>query len=312
MKLSSNLSIGAPIVLGSTVDKTLDLDGKTVTYNGAETEYSFITAGEGSSVTVINGNIVGNNNGSGVGGTVDSVAVSAVGSHVTMSGVNVSGFDTALMIADEEGTGADSEVRITGCTLNMKNLAIFIKGNGEESASHTRLIIEKTTVNGESYAGISGQGANGLWGTDIAINGSTISGYWTSIYLPARDTNAIIANSALTGITGFVAKGGTVNMQNCTVTGTGEHVAAADSGGGWTDTGDGVYVEAVYNWNVSVNIVGGSVKSTYGHALELFGKDGAGAGSLVSSGSTLAGGEGNAHWNGKGTFTVNGSPVPTE
>ena len=312
VKLSGNLSIGAPIVLGSTVDKTLDLDGKTVTYNGAETEYSFITASEGSSVTVINGNIVGNGNGSGVGGTVDSVAVSAVGSHVTMSGVNVSGFDTALMIADEEGTGVDSEVRITRCTLNMKNLAIFIKGNGEASASHNRLIIENSTINGESYAGISGQGANGLWGTDIAINGSKISGYWTSIYLPARDTNAIIANSTLTGITGFVAKGGTVYMQNCTVTGTGAHVAAAESGGGWTDTGDGVYVEAVYNWNVYVNVDGGTVSSTNGHALELFGKDGAGAGSLVSSGSTLAGVAGNAHWNGKGTFTVNGSPVPTE
>ncbi len=310
VKLSGDLTVASPISLGSAFEKTLDLGSNTITYAGAETEYSFIAAGEGSRLTVMNGEIVGNGNGSGAGGTVDSVAVSSVGASVTMSGVTASGFDTAVLIADEEGvTGADSEVRITNCTFNMANLGIFIKGNGDSSSARTRLIIDGSTVVGASYAGISGQGADGLWGTDIAINNSTVSGYWTSVYLPARNTNAYIKGSTLTGYTGLVVKGGTVYVDNCTVTGNGGH-AAAGSGGGWTDTGDGVYVEAVYNWNASVNVIGGTVNSTYGHALELFGKDGAGSGGIVSSGATLSGGAGASHWNGKGTFTVNGTPVP--
>ncbi len=306
VKLSSDIEIPSAVTLAAGADTTLDLGGNRITYTGGETEYSMIVASEGSKLNVIGGEIAGNGNSSGVGGTVDSIAVESVGAEVSLSGVTVSGFDTAVCVSDNDGTGADSILRLTDCELDMQNLGVFIKGNGSASEAHTTVIIDNCKINGETYAGISGQGATDLWGVDLVVRNSEISGYYTSVYLPARDTGAYIKDSTLSGITGIVVKGGTVIIDGCSVTGNGAHVAAAASGGGWTDTGDGVYVEAVYNWNADVTVKNSTVNSTYAYAVELFGKAGSGSGRIALEGGSYAGGAGGANWNSIGTFTVKG------
>ena len=312
VKLTGDLSAGTTIDVGASVDKTIDLNGNTVTYTGDETEYAMISAAEGSKLTIMGGELAGNGNFGANAGTMEAVAVQAVGSDVTLSGVTVSDFDSAVYVKDHEGTGRDSEVRLTNCNVYADKIGVYVKGNGAVSDCHSRLVVEGCTINGDKYAGISCNGSDPVYGVDIAVFDSNISGYYTSLYIPARGSNVILKDSTLSGYTGLVVKGGTVYVYNCDVTGIGAHAAAADSGGGFTDTGDGIYVEAVYNWNASVNVIGGSVNSTYAYAVELFGKDGAGAGEITVTGGTRAGGSGETHTNGKGTFTVNGAAVTAD
>ena len=67
----------------------------------------------------------------------------------------------------------------------------------------------------------------------------------------------ISQNSVITGFTGLAVKGGTVNVINSTVNGIGTtHTPPAFSNSGWTDTGDGIYVETNYGWEAVVNIGG--------------------------------------------------------
>ena len=309
VKLTGDLSVTSSIQVGSSVDKTIDLNGNTMTYTGSETEYSLISAAEGSKLTIMGGELAGNGELSGTAGTVDTVAISAVGADVTVSGVTVSGFDSAVCINDDDGTGRDSEISLISCDIDADNIGVCVNGNGASSDAHTRLVVEQSTISGTRYAGISCSSSVNAYGIDIAALDSDISGYYTSIYIPARGSNAMLKDSTLSGYTGLVVKGGLVYVYNCTVNGTGAYNAAAESVGGWTDTGDGIYVEAVFDCNASVNVIGGSVNSTYAYAIELFGKDGAGAGEITVTGGTRSGGAGATHTNGKGTFTVNGVAV---
>ena len=307
VELTSDVELSSPISVINGADAMIDLNGFSVTYTGSESLYSAFVARNGAKLTVINGDLIGNGNGSGREGVVSSIAFETIGGDVTLSNVNVTGFDSAVYVSDYVGTGEDSIVKIYHCDLDTINPTVFFMGNGEASEAPSRLIIQDSRINSRDYAGISGQGSTNRWGTDIVILDSEISGHYAAYFQPQQKSNTLICRSELSGITGMALKGGTVRIVDSSVTGTGPHVNAASTGNGWTDTGDGVYVEAAYNWNVTVSIDGTSeIVSRNSYAVEMVGKDGAGKGKVVINNGRYTGALGAVNWNEIGDFSIYG------
>lgn len=303
LTLSGDLTADAPIGIQENADVVLDLNGYAIFVNGVETD-AFFTVPVGAHLTLLGGEVRG------AGGTdgssmTNSSAVLSRGGEVTLSGVKVTGFDTAVYVEDRE-TQADSVVRITNCDLTTEATAVFINGNGAETPADSRIIIQNSTIR-SGYIGISGQGSDGRWGTELVVLDSTVEGHWAGIYQPQQQSTAVISGCSVSGYTGLVVKGGTATLYASTVTGTGEHQPAA-AGSGFTDTGGGVYVEATYPWGASVILRGSEnkIESMHGHALELFGNSGMGPGRLLAEGGAFSSGDGKADWNWNhiGTFSV--------
>jgi hypothetical protein len=78
--------------------------------------------------------------------------------------------------------------------------------------------------------------------------------------------------ATITGYTGIAIKGGDVLVDNSQIYGTGASVDPQPSMSGWSDTGDGIYVEDNYGVNISVVITGEhtTVKSDNRYAVECF------------------------------------------
>lgn len=307
LELAGNVDVSAPIILDGDTSALIDLNGYTVKCVGTAGDFDAFKVRDGASLTVMNGDIVGNGQYSASAAVTNSAAFRVSLGDLTMSGVNVSGFDSAVYVQDSAGTSADSVVRLYGCDLESPSTTVFFMGNGSASAANSKLIVNDCVINSTGYVGISGQGSTDRWGTDIAISGSTVSGYYAALYQPQQKSSTLITDCRMTGMTGVVIKGGTLDVVRSQVTGTGAYVPAARNGGGWTDTGDGIYMEAVYNWNASVRVDGEStVTSANSYGIELFGADGYGVGTVIVDGGTYTGGQGSANWNGIGSFVING------
>ncbi|MBQ7160176.1 MAG: hypothetical protein IJR90_00540 [Clostridia bacterium] len=307
VELTNDLSLSMPVSVINGDEATINLNGYNITYTGSESEYSAIVARNGAKLTIMNGDIVGNGNGSGREGVVSSIGVSSIGGEVTLSNVNIRDFDTAVYAADYAGTGSDTIMRIYHCDLETENPTIFFMGNGDASEALSQLIIQDSRINSTGYIGISGQGSTNRWGTDVVILDSEVSGYYAAYFQPQQRSTALISRSTLTGITGIAVKGGTVNIVDSTVTGTGPHTNAAATGNGWTDTGDGVYLEGAYNWNATISIDGNStISSAHSYAVEMVGKQGAGKGKIIINDGTYTGALGVANWNEIGEFSIYG------
>ena len=318
VELNNDVAITSAVSLRDDVCATIDLNGFAIEYAGTGTSYAAIIVRDGAELTVMNGDIVGNGGSSGVGGRVSSIGIEAIDAEVTLSNVRMRDLDTAVYVADVSGTGDDSVIRIYGCDLETFSPTVYFMGNGVASDAPSQLIIENSTLTSTAYAALTGQGSTNRWGTEITILDSTLTGYFTAIYQPQQRSSTLICRSELTGITGIAVKGGTVNITDSTVTGTGPHANAAASGSGWADTGDGIYVEAVYDWNVSVSVNGEStVTSQHSYATELFGKAGAGEGKIILNDGSYAGALGAVNWNSIGIFQIyggnfNGSVIPAD
>lgn len=306
IELTDSIELESPVVLTGSVDSVIDMRGFDITYTGTTSTYSLFSMNEGSSLTIMNGNVLGNDMNSGVSGRVSSVAFESVGGDLTLSNVNVSGFDSAIYVADMTGNGSDSVIRIYGCELVTENPTIFIMGNGSGSDTPTQVIIQDSIVS-SNYLGISGQGSTNRWGTDIVIMNSSIYGYYAALYQPQQKATTLISHSEMTGITGIAIKGGSVTVADSTVTGTGAYTAARFSASGWTDTGDGIYLEGGYTWDAAVVVKGESiVTSENAYAVELFGKEGTGNDRILIYDGIFSGGMGDANFNNIGTFHIYG------
>lgn len=237
--------------------------------NGHELESSTniaIDAAPGSALTVTNGTITGQSD-SGYG-------ILATGAEVTMSNVAVTDVKYGVYVMDGNATdGTDSRIRMVGCSMNTTNNAITVLGNGDSSAQTTQLILENCEIV-SGYNAISGNGTStgsGKWGTDIQIINSTVTGKWSALYHPQLNSTATIYNSTLTGHTGIAVKGGTVSIIDSAISGTGEHETPEYAASGYTDTGDAVYIETGYGYEIVVNISGSSVlRSEHGLSLRIF------------------------------------------
>lgn len=257
VKLTDDLTLDSQIVMQSGYRADIDLNGHTLSLSGESDSTSVIKAEMGSSVTLHNGTI---------DATAKKEAILSDGAEVTLDRVKISGAEYGVNISDNSnGSGADSRVHVVDSTVNGTQYAVRLFANEGASNTKTTLIIERSTLIGSGYGGIVCSG--NYEGSDIQISDSSVSGYYCAIYHPQKNSTMTLTNSSFEGWTGIVVKGGTVNITDCRVRGTGEYNEPAPSLSGWTDTGDGIYLEANYDWKAEINIFGDNTDVTSANAL---------------------------------------------
>lgn len=267
IQLQENLELTQPLQMaGGTA--AIDLNGKTLSVDASIEK--IVTLTSGAKLSVENGTIRG------AGETDAHAAVTMGGAHLIMNRVTLENVGTGIRIEDNNATDdTASTVYLTECTLLTKQQALWVYGNVDGQKTRTRIVVEDSTLDGAGYAGILCSGNYG--GIDMMVSDSDVSGYYTAIYHPQGDSTLTVSNqSTLTGGTGLVVKGGTVTVTDSTVHGTMEDVSdPAYSGSGWTDTGDGIYLEANYaannaDWTVSVTVTNSTVTSDFSQAVRKF------------------------------------------
>lgn len=257
IQLTSGITIadGKTLTIPTGSRVMLDLNGNTIESQSATT--AAITAQPGSALTVVNGTLTGT--------TSKTTGIDASGAEITLSKVTMSGFKRGLNVSDSDSKNTaalDSKVRIVSCNINTKESAIFLSGNGIDSVQTTQMVIENCTIHGDAY-GISGNGTvdatGGRWGTDIQVIGSTISSSpdkaSAGIYHPQKESTLTVYNSVVTGYTAMAIKGGHVKIVSSEIRGQGSQQIPEEFGNsGFVDTGDGVYIETNYNYEITLEI----------------------------------------------------------
>lgn len=315
VELDSDIALNTPITFEEGT-KIIDLNGYSLQYDGTASEYEVFYVKNGASLTMMNGQLTGKTVASESSSAVKTIAVRAAGASVVMSGIKVSGFDSALVIADMAADALDSTVQMTGCEIKTAQTSVLIQGNGSASEAVTKVFIQDSSIISEKYVALSGQGTNKSgderWGTELVMVNCDLEGYYAGIYQPQKSSATVLEQCRVSGNTGIAVKGGTINLYDCEVTGTGAVLVqtAANSGGGFADTGDGIYVEAGYDWSAAVVLKGQNiVKSEKAYGLELFGVDKKGPGKIMVYDGTYEGTAGDANWNGVGTFEIYGGTL---
>lgn len=276
VKLTQDITIDSELVIKSGYRADIDLNGHTLTSSSD----SIVSAEEGAKITVTNGEMRGNG---------ENYGVKASGAEVVFSNVTMTDVKNGIRINDNENDiQADSRVHVVDSEISASYIGMWIYANDGDSGTETTVIIERSDITGDGYAGILFSGNYG--GTDTQISECTVKGYYTSIYHPQRDSVLNIDDSELEGITGIVVKGGTVNINDSTVRGIGEAGQISEpaySLSGFTDTGDGIYLEANYEWTTEVNVTGSNtvVTSANAKAVRKYMIDEAGASITVSGGA---------------------------
>ena len=271
LQLTSDINITEeePLVIPEGAQVMLDLNGHAIRSTSAK---NTIEAEPGSSMTLINGDIIGSGSGT---------AVYAVGAEVVMSNVKIEEFKNGIYVTDSDDSNAlDSRVRIVSCELHTTSTTVFAAGNGLASVQKTQVVIENSKLYSDSIV-ISGNGTatgNGRWGTDIQIIGSEIvsdpNELGAGIYQPQQDSILTISGSTVSGYTGICIKAGTMIVDNSTVIGHGAQQHPAESNSGFADTGDAIYVEANYGREILVEIGGNStITSDNGYSLQVYRPD---------------------------------------
>lgn len=246
VQLGSNITLSEPLEIPSGTRMMIDLNGKTIT----GTDDTVVNASEGSSLTLMNGSI---------DGTESEFAVKATGAELNLSDISISGADYGVYVGDHLGESADSTVKIVGSTINATSYAVVVSGNGTKSERKTAVVIENSEIISDGVA-VSGNGdtsGNGRWGTDISIINSTVTGgseNGAGIYHPQKDSTLTVYKSDVSGYTGIIVKGGTVSIVESEVTGTGAENDPTSQGSGASDTGDALYIETNYGFDISVEI----------------------------------------------------------
>ncbi len=249
--LAKDLSVTSSISATGSSQVIIDLAGHTLT----STAKKVITAEDGGSVMVCNGEIDAKGN--------DGVYATAA--NVTLKDVTLkNAYEGVLVYDNKSTTNGDSVICLTGCKIEASEDGILIYGNGAASSNNTKIVIENCDIEGSDYSGIICNASN--YGMDITVVNSTVKGYYTAIYFPPKNSTLTLKDSTFEGYTGIAVKGGTVNITDCIVTGIGAFTELPDpsnlSKTGWTDTGDGVYLEANYDWPSKINISGEKTKIT--------------------------------------------------
>lgn len=243
LELGENLAMEQVTVPAGT-NAVVNMNGYTIT--GTEAANTFKVE-EGGSLMLMNGEMTN------TGGT----AISAAGAEVTMSKMRVTGYDTVVDTKDYQSK-TDSVIRVVDCEIDVPDLAFYIWGNGAASRTESRLIIENSNVVC-GFAAIYGNGNDDTWGTDIQVIGSNLTGKWTAIYQPQRNSTITVSSgSVLSGYTGIAMKAGSLYVIDSSVIGTGEYGAPDYKTSGFADTGDAIYVEANYGHDILVEVSGDS------------------------------------------------------
>ena len=232
---------------------TLDLNGHTIT-----------TAAEGKAIYALPGSQLMLRNGK-ITGTAD-YGLYAVGSKVLCHQLELEGFRYGLYLGDSDlDNRVDSLVRLVDCDFSATDYTVFVSGNGTGSAQKTQLVVDncRLTSGGMVICSNGSTTGQGRWGTDIQVLNSTLTAnpaaLSTAIYHPQKDSTLTVYNSTLSGYTGMVIKGGQVSVQGSSVMGAGPKQDPIPSGSGFADTGDGIYIETNYGYEISLEISGSNV-----------------------------------------------------
>jgi hypothetical protein len=317
LSLTKDIILTEPITIPSGTTLRLNLNNYAIDFkysSSGESRYAAFTVPTGAKLILMGGEIRGTDkDGSEQGyGQIKSVGVECDGGEAAISNVAITNVNTAVLVNDwasDKDNPGDSYVRITACNFNTSSSAIALWGNGTKTEAQTRMIIQDTTIL-SGYIGISGQGTANenaqYWGTELTLVNSDVEGYWAGIYQPQQLSTSAIVGCNITGNTGIVAKGGTVTVYRSTVIGTGKYAlekAGSSDTNQFARTGDGIYVEAVFDWRVNV-VVSGSDNTVTGnskaYAVDLFGEEGKGPGSITVDGSVVT----SSHSNDIGTLTI--------
>ncbi len=276
IQLNDDITIGAEstILIPENTRVMLDLNGNTLT-NQAGTA---ITAQPGSSLTLTGGTLLQNVE-SGEEKPSSTYGVRSVGAEVVMNQMTVQDFQYGVYVGDNaEDNELDSRVYIKDSTVTGETCAAFISGNGLLTEQKSRLIIEGSELFSPNIV-VSGNGdasGNGRWGTDIQIINSKITGTKTDetspcgvgIYQPQMKSILTIQNSTVSGCNGIELKGGIAKIHQSTITANGEYHEPEVEGSGSTDTGDAVYIETSYGYEIQLYISGNSVLEHADHGTE--------------------------------------------
>ena len=249
ISLSESLSVGSA---SGAQQVMLDLNGNTLTVDSGDD--AAIQVAAGSTLIMNNGTLEGNE---------DGYAIDGTGASITLNGVDITGVKRALNVRDNSAanTGnSDSKIRVVGCEIETTDVAILISGNGQDSDQVTQLIVEDSVIRSD-YIGIAFNGSSDQWGTSTQIINSDVYGYWAGVYHPQSDADLVISDgSVVSGYTGLVLKGGSTTVTDSTIHGTGAlQVPESVSMSGFNDTGDGIYIETNYGWEIVLQVSGNSV-----------------------------------------------------
>lgn len=277
VKLTGDVDLTTPLTMtgGSA---TIDLNGKKLIAASAASEIFVLESG--AKLSLQNGALEGSS---------DQMAIFMSGAHLTMNDVSISGVKTGVRVEDHELTdGSSSTVYINGGKIAATYYGLHIYGNEHDSETRTQVVVRGATIEGTNYAGIIYNGTFG--GVDTTVSDCIINGLYAAIYHPVDDSTLTInQNSKLTGGTALAVKGGTVTVSDSTVHGNLKDGISEPiyNGSGWSDTGDGIYLEAGYDVanNISVTVTNCTVTSDYGHAVRMFGENVENASITVVSGT---------------------------
>lgn len=264
VQLRQNVTLEQPLTLTNGTGTVLDMNGFTVT--GPETG-NVITLTGGSSLTVLGGSIEGAASNTGN-------LISVTGSTLTLSDVDISGgAKDGIDITDHPDSG-DSCVRIFDCNIQVERCAVFLRGNGTAKDGRTQVVIENSVLE-SNYITVTGSGNDVSWGTDLQIYRSTLTGKYAAVYLPQSESITRITDSTLSAITGVAIKGGELVIKDSVISGTGQEGEIFEpkaEKSGFTDTGDGVYIDCSYGKEILVHISGDNtqVSSLNAQAVRIF------------------------------------------
>lgn len=255
--LQQNVVLTDTLTVSEGSQATLDLNGYELTC----TEATIFSVPSNANLTVMNGTISGD--------STQTTALQTVGGQITLSKVQIENVKYALSIEDYKTAndqGDNSFVRILDSQISSENVAIKLYGDGTASGELTVLVVQNSTVH-SNYIAISGNGTAtnpGRFGTDLQIVNSEVYGLYAGVYQPQMQSITTISGSTVSGWTGVAIKGGDLVVVDSIIQGLGtdEEVAVPTestlSKSGFTDTGDGVYVEVSYGYPINVTISGAS------------------------------------------------------
>lgn len=275
VKLTQNMSFDQELVIksGSRID--IDLNGYTLSSSAS----NVINAEVGSKITVANGVLSGND---------QNFGVLATGAEIVIDNAVIQNVSEGIKIVDHQNNiNADSRVHIVDSEISAVEDGLWIYGNNGDTETKTMVIVERSKITGTSYTGII---CNGSYkGTDIQVLESVIKGYYAGIYHPQKDSTLKILNSEVEGLSGLVVKGGTVSVEDSTVRGIAEGAEIEEPAylpSGFSVTGDGIYLEANYDWTADIKICGSKTKvsSLNAFAVRKFEADAPGANIVIEGG----------------------------
>ena len=270
IQLDTDVTIGADntIRVPANGRVVLDLNGKTLINQGG----TAIKAEPGSCLTLTGGTLIQADQGEETN-PATTYAVRSVGAEVVVNEMTIQDFKYGVYVGDNaDDNELDSRVHIKNSKIDGETCAAFISGNGLLTGQKSYLIIEDSELYSPNIV-VSGNGdakGNGRWGTDIQILNSKIIGtkadetdpespYGSGIYQPQMRSTLLVKDSEVSGCNGIVLKGGIGKIHNSLIIGKGKYQEPKPAGSGFVDTGDAVYVETGYGYEIQLFISGNSI-----------------------------------------------------